>query len=417
MHAKEIQAIQPTYFDRFSCIGPLCTDNCCHSWEIMIDKEHYHRYIKESNPEFRQICLNTVRKLRHNASPDRFASLALKEDGRCGFQDEDGGCRIYRLLGPNALSCTCAIYPRRKAMFLPNVWELSLSLSCEEAAKLALFSPSGLDFVSVPHPIRPDNPFDASVPLGIGENGEFVQPPKYGIMLRQTCMELIRFPQLTIAERILAIGLLLRKIDQLLSSRNPHQISAMSAFFLMSVKNGEFKGFFERLDYQQQAHLTAMELPIAHLFAGARKPVLRSLWSILEPWCDMDASGEYIAGRRAAAHLLQETQKYAVPFISRHPMTIENYFSSYMFSSMFPFLYHNKGLSFEKHGILLAEQYSLLKILLAAYSEITDEEERLIRAVVMLSRLCQHADLGQDMEKLLQTVHLDGLSHASYLLR
>ena len=39
MAAREIEILQPAFFDNFRCIGPACRDNCCHTWEIDIDKE------------------------------------------------------------------------------------------------------------------------------------------------------------------------------------------------------------------------------------------------------------------------------------------------------------------------------------------------------------------------------------------
>ena len=414
---REIQITQPVYFDSFSCSGPNCSDNCCHSWEILIDKAHYHRYIKETLPEFRGLCREIIEKRKENATADRYARLKLRDDGRCGFQDEDGGCRIYRLLGPEALSCTCSLYPRRKAQFLPDTWEFSLSLSCEEAARLALFSPDSQKLVTFRRPVKEDELLDTQLPFGIGKDGNFAEPPAYGPILRQVCRELVILPELTIRERLLSVGLLLKKTDQLLASSGEAQAAPMAVSFFLSVKQGGFLGFFNQLDYRKDAHLATFRLPMAHLFAGARKPVLRHLFQALEPWCDKDASGELVAGSRAAAFLLKEVKEKADPLICKYEKAVENYFVSYLFSSLFPFLYHGRGFSFEAHAIMLAEQYALLRILLAIYSDISSEEERLIQAVVTLSRLCQHADLAEDMEKLTQAVGLDGLAQAAYLLR
>lgn len=416
-NTTSIKIIQPACWNAFHCLGPDCSDNCCHSWEILIDKAHYHRYLKESLPEFRELCKKTVQKREQGRTPEQYAALALNADECCGFQDPDGGCRIYRLLGPDALSDTCAIYPRRKAQFLSDTWEFSMSLSCEEAARLALFSPGGMELETLCRSPLPGDPLDQAAPLGIGPDGRFTPPPVYGPILRQVCMELIQYKPLPIGERLLAIGLLLRKTDRLLLSGGAKQIAAMAVSFFLSVKQGDFSGFFDQLDYQKEAHLAALRLPVAHLLSGARKPVLRHLWDILVPWCDRDASGDYIAGRRAVTALLEEITKNADPLIRVHEQAVEHYFSNYLFSSMFPFLYHHRGLSFEKHGILLAEQFALLRILLAVYSDISDEKERLVRAVVTLSRLCQHADLGQDLELLIRHIGLDGLAHAAYLLR
>ncbi len=415
---QEVEILQPAFYEKFACIGPSCTDNCCHTWEINIDKEHYLLYKAQQDPSFRSLCSRVVHRRKKDGTPEQFASLALDEDGRCGFQDPDGGCRIIRALGPQALSHTCTLYPRRKAQFLPGIWELSLSLSCTEAARLALFSQEKTEFVSRTRSVDPHDPLDAMPPLGIGPGGKPVAPPVYGSPLRQVCLELIRCRDYQLPERILAVGLLLRRVDRLLKDGRDGEIPAMCAGFLTSVQKGEFQGFFQRLEYHPEAHQAAMRLPVAHLLGGARKPVLRHLWQALEPWCAADpATGEYQAGREALDFLIKTGKEKGDPILESLATAAENYFVSYLFSSMFPFLYRAEGLSFEHNGILLAEQYALLRLLLALAPQAPCPEDQLIQAVVSLARLSQHSDLGGDLLRLTRAVQLDGLAHAAYLLR
>ena len=144
---KEIDIVQPDFYPAFGCIGPACTDNCCHSWLVTVDKEHYLRYKAVQDPDFQALCARFLARNKKDAStPNNYATMALGPDGRCGFQDEDGGCHIYRVLGPGSLCNTCAIYPRRKNQFLPGVWEYSLNLSCQEAARLACLSGKPVEF-------------------------------------------------------------------------------------------------------------------------------------------------------------------------------------------------------------------------------------------------------------------------------
>ena len=414
---REVKILQPAFYDEFACIGPACADNCCHTWEIDIDKEHYLLYKAQKDPAFHRLCDQVVRRRKKDGTPERYASLALGEDGRCGFQDPDGGCRIIRALGHQALSHTCTLYPRRKAQFVPGVWELSLSLSCGEAARLALFSRDQIEFVGLRRGTDPRDPLDAMVPLGIGQGGAVAQPPSYGPALRESCMELIRRRDYRLPERILSVGLLLRRVDRLIAQGQQEGIPALCGGFLQSVRAGELQGFFDRLEYRPEAHRSAMQLPMAHLLGGARKPVLRHLWAALEPWCVPDpVTGGYQAGREALDFLIQTSKEKGDPILESLASAAENYFVSYLFSSMFPFLYRGEGLSFEQNGILLAEQYALLRLLLALSPE-EEPRQRMIQAVVSLARLSQHADLGGDLLRLTRAVGLDGLAHGAYLLR
>ena len=177
MAAKEVEILQPAFYQRFACIGPACDDNCCHSWPIQVDKAHYLYYRGVREPAFRELCAASLRRKRKDATPEQYAYIAHPADGRCPFQDGDGGCRMIRLLGPDSLCDTCAIYPRRKAQYLPGLWELSLSLSCQEAARLALFSGGRWSSGGSGGSLAPMIPWTASRPLPPGAGPSFRPPP------------------------------------------------------------------------------------------------------------------------------------------------------------------------------------------------------------------------------------------------
>ena len=68
--------------------------------------------------------------------------------------------------------------------------------------------------------------------------------------------------------------------------------------------------------------------------------------------------------------------------------------------------------------MLLAEQYALLRILLAALppEEGEDDQRRLTRGVVALARITQHSNIGKTFHALAKVSGLDSLGHAAYLL-
>ena len=43
----KVIALTPDYYNKFSCIGGDCEDNCCRSrWSIFLDKNTYKKYEK-----------------------------------------------------------------------------------------------------------------------------------------------------------------------------------------------------------------------------------------------------------------------------------------------------------------------------------------------------------------------------------
>lgn len=121
----------PDYYDRFRCIASRCTDNCCIGWEIGIDPAALADY--QSQPgAFGD-------RLRAAIQPGDPPFFALTKSGRCPFLNEENLCDIYRQLGENHLCSICDQHPRFHNWFGAEK-ESGLGLSCEEAARLILFS-------------------------------------------------------------------------------------------------------------------------------------------------------------------------------------------------------------------------------------------------------------------------------------
>lgn len=218
----------------------------------------------------------------------------------------------------------------------------------------------------------------------------------------------------------MAIGLLLRRVHRLLIEGRDTHIPGAATELLAAVDRNEFQGFFEQLQYERRLHLEALRLPVLHLLSSAWAPVFRRLLDTLLEHCDVDPSTkEHRAGEKALEFLLAAAEKQGDPLLARYPQVVENYFVCYIFSGIFPMLYHARGLSLEENAILLAEQYALLRILLAILPpEVGEtEERRLTRAVVALARMAQHSDLGGAIRALTGTTGLDRLTHTAYLLR
>lgn len=119
--------IFPHYYRQFQCIASECRDTCCAGWEIMIDEGSLERYRKVKGPFGNRL---------HNSINWKEGSFK-QYHYRCAFLDEDNLCDIYREMGPEHLCRTCRRYPRHIEEF-EGVREVSLCLSCVEAAKLIL---------------------------------------------------------------------------------------------------------------------------------------------------------------------------------------------------------------------------------------------------------------------------------------
>ena len=409
---------QPAYYKEFSCIGPACTDNCCHDWTVMIDKKHYLQYMGVTDHAFHERCKKAILRNKKCGGDDDYAVMRL-DNGRCVFQDPDGGCGVFRKLGEDALSDTCTIYPRLQKCVDEDYWERSLTLSCQEAARLALLTGRPLEFEEITYTIDPNDrlgnlPQTSYMGKGIPHREEL-------LALRETCLQIIGQRGRPLTERILAIGLTLRTVERYIQEGKIERFPPLLQEYAARSADGTLlRGFFERLPEDPSMKHWAMLLPVKHLMTAEHRADMLELLKVIGAHCKYGEDMQVTVGPEAITFITKMARENGDPFIERHAQAVENYFSNYIFSSIFPFTYLKDGCSFSYHAVTLAEQYAMLRILLGTMPqrEDEDEERRLIRLVAILARITQHRNLGLDVQNFAkQKENLDTLAYAVYMLR
>ena len=129
----------PHYYRKFQCTADKCPDTCCAGWQIVIDEDTLEKYHKFDGPFGNRLA---------NSIDWREGVFHQYEDKRCAFLNEDNLCDIYIEAGEQMFCRTCKSYPRHFEEF-ENVREISLAMSCPEAAKLILESKEPVEFISV----------------------------------------------------------------------------------------------------------------------------------------------------------------------------------------------------------------------------------------------------------------------------
>lgn len=119
--------IYPDYYKDFHCLAGDCPDTCCAGWQIMIDPKSLAKY-KNTKGGFGNRLRNSI---------EWKEGSFLQYDGRCAFLNEDNLCDLYLEGGSDYFCKTCKNYPRHIEEF-EGIRELSLSLSCPEAARIIL---------------------------------------------------------------------------------------------------------------------------------------------------------------------------------------------------------------------------------------------------------------------------------------
>ena len=127
----------PNYYKEFSCIAGACPDTCCAGWQIVIDDKTLKKYQHFKGP-FRNRLHNDIDWKEH---------VFRQYNHRCAFLNEENLCDIYTEAGPKMFCSTCRNYPRHIEEF-EGLREISLSLSCPEAAGILLSQKEKVQFVT-----------------------------------------------------------------------------------------------------------------------------------------------------------------------------------------------------------------------------------------------------------------------------
>lgn len=128
-----MKIIKPSFFDTFRCTAGQCPDSCCKEWDVLIDADKAAFY--------RALPGDLGERLRQVLKEEDGKVYMTIENRRCPMWRDDGLCRIQAELGEDALCKTCRDFPRLTHDYGDFI-EYGLELSCPEAARIILSTPS-----------------------------------------------------------------------------------------------------------------------------------------------------------------------------------------------------------------------------------------------------------------------------------
>lgn len=129
----------PSYYKKFRCIAGRCSDTCCDGWKISIDEETVKKYKGHKGELKGRFEKSLICKGKD--------AYFLLQGSRCPFLNDENECDIYIKMGKEALSSTCASFPRRITVKGGRM-QACLSMSCPEAAGMLLKEKDGIKYQS-----------------------------------------------------------------------------------------------------------------------------------------------------------------------------------------------------------------------------------------------------------------------------
>ena len=371
----ELKVLKPLYYDKFMCIGAACEENCCiRPWQIVIDKKTYIKYRNSKDPEFRKKIEKCVKRMRgETASDTRYAEFVFGNGGRCPFQTQEGLCEIHRDLGPEYLCRTCLVYPRsvRTISKEKEYHEFSISMSCPQAVRVALFDTEPMEFTAEMVEYKLNDtliqliewPFEGEVKT---------QYLKHGWAMREAAITIMQNRSCPLPHRMIIIAMMLNDAVKLHDEGNPDGIPATLGRYSQAVYGNEFTQGLEDIGANEKIRRKMHALMYYTISSkasispdtvyGELTRLFRGNAGLPDPKSpDADQTKDM---QEFFAHTVHTMELNWGDFMENWGHVLENYLVNFMFSELFPLRYHDKGLDPYHHTFVLAEQYALLKMLL-----------------------------------------------------
>lgn len=326
--SRNLEALVPKYVKDFHCIGPDCPDNCCTGWTVSIDRKTYNAYQKVAHPDLATRFQSAVQRTRKTGGDANYAKVEMKEaTGECPFM-EQRICSIQRELGEDKLSNTCFSYPR-STHEVGGVRQQALTLSCPEAARLALADRLAMDFTTHTISIR-----DGQA-LAVGR--KFGLEPDLMNRVRFFSIQLMRGEGMALWERLATLGVMCETVGSLIQKGNQARIDSVLEELSVAISSGAVR--------QSLAHMNADHDVQALIFAkvwgdrmGRSRASSNQIRVQEDILCGLGFDPETgLGNKQALVKLYADGLLHLNATLRQHPALIENYLVNEIFREQFPF--------------------------------------------------------------------------------
>lgn len=357
---KERKIMVPSYIQQFHCIGSSCEDSCCVGWRVNVDQESYKKYTKIQDKELRPIIEKNVKKINSHQNHENYARIKMLANHQCVFLSEEMMCKIQSKYGEKYLSNTCAIYPRQ-INEVDAMAEKSATMSCPEAARLALLNPEGIKFLEIAEPVEmryvPHKTLQAaSIPFT-------KKAQKYFWDIRTFIMQLLQYRGISLNDRLILLGSFCQKLQEHIDNKTVNEIPSMFDYYINWLEDEASRESLDNIpaNYGIQMQLIK-DILDDRIVLGLNNQ--RYIECVTETLTGL----QYIQGSNPEEVINQYVlacSQYYQPFMDRHEYIMENYLVNYVFKNLFPF---GGSLSVFEEYVLMVIHYALIKLHLIGMS-------------------------------------------------
>lgn len=400
--------LQPQYLSTFQCIGPACEDSCCIGWRVQIDKETYQRYRECPDTDLRPQMDAKVKRHRTNAGESNYAKIKLNKDGSCPFIDADKLCSIQRKLGEDYLSVTCATYPRT-VNTVNHVLEKSLTMSCPEAARLALLDPRLMSFdETVEEGSRHRH---GGRVIDTADYKTIYTPLKYFWELRIFIIALIQNRAYPLWQRLIILGLFCRQLEAFIDEGKVQEIPLLIGRYINYLEQGDF-----REELNAVPHELTIQMELMKEIADERVASGVTSKRFMECFAEFLLGIQYTAGSAKediGQRYAQAAQDYYHPLMEQHEYILENYLVNYVFKNLFPF--DGEKRVFDNY-VKLIVHYAMIKLFLIGMAGCHKENfntDHVVKLIQSFSKTVEHN--AAYLKNILALLRANGFNTMPYM--
>jgi len=328
--------LQPRYLSGFSCIGSACGDSCCEGWSVSVDKKTYLKYRHAADAELAPLFDKHIKRVRDGKlkSDASYAKVGMV-GGKCPFLNGENLCSVQAALGHDYLSDVCAIYPRLYKMADKKL-ERCGTTSCPEIARLALSDEGGIGFETVEESAEVGR-IPARASAFDSQQVKFAaRPAKFFWDIRMFCLTFLQNRGYTLGQRLIILGILYKKIDELDKAGNVEGIPAVLENFGSAIEDGALRPELDKVENNFLIQLRiAKELTDKRLGMGlvANKKYLQC---VMETLVGLDI----VEGLPADAPLkkyISNREIYVSAYMREKGYVLENFVINEFFMRQMPF--------------------------------------------------------------------------------
>lgn len=379
---NNIEKRYPKYFKEFECIGGKCTDSCCIGWDIDIDKVTFKKYYKVTDNEMKKMFQKNVHNNENCVSNDidyGKVKLKAKNGKRCPFLDGENYCVIYSKLGEDYLSNVCTSFPR---IFnkVDGAYELSLDVSCPEAARIILLKEEGIEF-ETGNLTLDKHIVSSEVDTKAKQFNN--SPLKYLKEIRDLSIKIIKNRKFDLNKRLYILGEFMSGLEDEIKNNYKNVPRFINQYNINTVKNSYDEN---KVNYITQMDFFKKMLGFLNVSQNVDSITFKEYTNQVISGFKLQ-KGEDI--NKHSELYIKAFEEYNEKFINDNSYIFENYLVNFMYSNMFPF---SESESVFDGYIMLLTRYSFIRFYLVGkyLNNKEDSKEEMVEFIQVFSKIVGH---------------------------